>query len=89
MSSKRHGMPIFGSEVTNIASTGFWVLVDNIEYFVPFSDYPVFKRATVEQIFGMQQIAPGHLHWPELDADVELDALEHPEKYPLVWQDKP
>jgi len=24
-------------------------------------------------------------HWPTLDADIELDALEEPERYPLVW----
>lgn len=25
--------------------------------------------------------------WPELDADIDLDALEHPDQYPLVWKD--
>jgi hypothetical protein len=24
-----------------------------------------------------------HLHWPDLDVDLEIDNLENPEKYPL------
>ncbi len=75
------------SPVTSIGSAGFWVLVNDKEYFVPFADYPVFKKATVEQIFRVQQTGPGQYHWPDLDADIELDALESPEHYPLVWKD--
>jgi hypothetical protein len=27
-----------------------------------------------------------HLHWPDLDVDLEVDALEHPERYPLAYR---
>ena len=64
---------------------GFWLLVDDREYFVPFSDYPVFQQATVAQIYAVQRIGPDQFHWPELDADVELGALEAPERYPLQY----
>ncbi len=76
-----------GNEVTNISSVGFWLLANEKEYFVPFSDYPIFQTATVAQIFNMQQLAPGQFYWPDLDADIELQALKHPEDYPLVWRD--
>ena len=74
------------SEVTNIGPTGFWLLIDDEEYFVPFANYPVFQKATIEQIFAVQRLSPSQFHWPALDADIELDALEHPEQYPLVWR---
>ena len=74
------------NEVTNICATGFWMLVDDKEYFVSFDDYPVFQRATVTQIYAVQRLGPTQFHWPELDADIELQALEHPEQYPLVFQ---
>ncbi len=83
MSSRDHGTRISESEVTDIISTGFWIMARDREFFVPFSDYPVFQRATIEQIFAMEELTPGQFHWPELDADVELEALEHPENYPL------
>ncbi len=76
------------NEITNVESTGFWLLVDDREYFVPFNDHPVFRSATLEQIFNIQRVGPGQYHWPSLDADVELEALEHPERYPLAWHDK-
>jgi hypothetical protein len=78
--------PTFHSEITNIGSTGFWLLVDDAEYFVPFADYPVFQNAAVSDIFAVQRVGPRQFHWPTLDADIELDALEQPERYPLVWR---
>jgi hypothetical protein len=86
MSSSQPGTGISLSEVTNIEPLGFWILVDEREYFVPFADYPVFKGASIEQIFRMQQLSPNQLHWPDLDADIEIHALEQPEHYPLVFK---
>ncbi len=85
MSSAPHGTDISHSEVTSINAIGFWLLVDDTEFFVPFSDYPVFRTATIDQILQMQQLAPRQFYWPSLDADIELDALERPAQYPLLW----
>lgn len=74
------------SEVTEISATGFWLLVQDREYFVPFDDYPVFWDATVAQIYAVQRLSPMQFHWPELDADIELDAPEYPDQFPLVFQ---
>ena len=74
------------NEVTNIEPLGFWVLVDDREYFIPFADYPVFQGASIQQIFQVQRISPTQLHWPDLDADIEIEALEQPEHYPLVFK---
>ncbi len=87
MSSGLRGTGISAYEVTAIDQTGFWLLVDDREYFVPFDHYPIFRKATVEQIFGVRRMGPENFHWPALDADIELEALEHPERYPLVWKD--
>ncbi len=72
-------------QVTGIERLGFWILVDDTEYFVPFEDYPVFRHATIDQIYAVQSSAPNQLYWPELDADIELEALISPENYPLVF----
>ncbi len=73
-------------EVTNISSIGFWVLVGDKEYFVPFADYPAFKEATVAEISAMTQISPSQLRWENLDIDIEIEALEAPENFPLVFR---
>ena len=90
MNSGIIGETIFHSEVTNIDEFGFWVLVDSRlgakEYFIPFSDYPGFKDATIRQIHAVEQASPDQLHWAELDEDIDIAALEFPEKFPLIFK---
>lgn len=80
------GVATLDSEVTDITAVGFWLLVEDREYFVPFEDYPAFEDATVAQIYAVEQLGPGQFYWPELDIDIELEALEQPERFPLVFQ---
>jgi len=86
MSSAQPGAAISASEVTDITPFGFWLLVDDHEYFVPFDAYPAFRAATVAQIYAMERIGPDQLSWPVLDVDIELGALEHPTAYPLQFE---
>jgi hypothetical protein len=86
MISNQTGTGFSLNEVTNIEPLGFWVLVDDREYFVPFADYPVFQGAPVRQIFQMQRLSPTQLYWPDLDADIEIESLDQPEHYPLVFK---
>jgi hypothetical protein len=86
MSSSPPGTGTSVCEVTNITLQGFWLLLDEREYFVPFSDYPMFRDATVAQIHAVRRSGPGQIHWPDLDVDIELVALARPEAYPLLFQ---
>lgn len=86
MSSSPLGASTSGDAVTAIGRHSFWVLVTDREYFVPFSEYPEFLTATPRQIFAVRVLPPTHLHWPELDVDVELAALERPSQFPLKWK---
>ena len=70
-------------EVTNISQHGFWLLLDDRELFLPFKEFPWFKQATVEALVRVQRPAPDHLHWPDLDIDLTVESIEHPERYPL------
>jgi len=70
-------------EVTNISKHGFWMLIDDREHFLRFDDFPWFKRSPVEAILRIERPTQQHLHWPELDVDLSLDSIKHPEQYPL------
>ncbi len=72
------------AEVTNISQHGFWLLPDGRELFAPFEQFPWFKQAPVEAILKLERPTPGHLYWPELDVDLTVDSIEHPERYPLA-----
>lgn len=46
--------------------------------------FPWFKDGSVQDIFNVEQPTPGHVYRPELDVDLGLDTIEHPERFPLV-----
>jgi hypothetical protein len=85
MLSKKHGKNIYASEVTAVGRDGFWLIHRDQEFFVPFHDYPIFRQVSVEQIYSMEEIAPGQLRWDSLDVDIEVDALNNPDRYPLKF----
>lgn len=54
-------------------NSGIRVLINEKVYFLPYSDYPVFEHADTRDIANLQEDRFGNLHWPALDADIELD----------------
>lgn len=77
------------AEVTNVSPHGFWLFVGNRELFVPFTEFPWFRDASIRQISNVQLPSPHHLYWPDLDIDLAVESIEHPEKFPLVSQAQP
>ena len=86
MKSLRRGKSISKVEVQGISNHGIWLYAGGREYFLSYKSYPWFLHATVEQIYNVEFLFGFHLRWPDLDVDLELAALKHPESYPLVYQ---
>jgi hypothetical protein len=84
MKSKVPGTPILEVEVTNISRHGFWILLGEEELFLPFRDFPWFEAAPVSAILHLEMLGPEHLYWPDLDVDLTVESVKHPEKYPRV-----
>jgi hypothetical protein len=70
--------------VTNVSAHGFWLLLQDREIFVPFDAFPWFRSAPIGHLLNVELPADHHLYWPDLDIDLEVDSIEHPERYPLV-----
>jgi len=70
--------------VENITTFGIWLFVKGKEYFLDYTAYPFFRHKTIEAIQNVRLLHGFHLHWPDLDVDLELDNLENPAKYPLT-----
>jgi len=77
------GTSTLQADVTNISQHGFWLLVDDRELFLPFEQFPWFKAAAVKAILNVERPHARHLPWPDLDVDLTIDSIEHPENYPL------
>ena len=84
MKSSVSGKSILEAKVEGISKTGIWLFVKGKEYFLPYKRYPWFENARVSEIYHLQFHHGFHLHWPQLDVDLDIDSLEHPEKYPLI-----
>ncbi len=86
MKSLKVGKNTSKADVLHISRFGLWILVEGNEYFLPYSEFPWFKEATVEQIYNLQFYHEKHLRWPDLDVDLEIESLHHLEQYPLVYK---
>jgi hypothetical protein len=85
MSSQPHGIGTSGIAVTDISPHGIWVLAHGEELFLPYETFPWFKQATVEAILNVEEQAPDHYYWPDLDIDLGLASIRNPERYPLSF----
>jgi len=86
MRSSALGKNILAAEVQDISRNGIWLLIQGKEYFLAYSDYPWFKEAKLAAIYNLKLLHGTHLHWPDLDVELELESLQQPEKYPLVYK---
>jgi len=82
-SSETLGKHIAGVEITHISSNGVWLLAEDNELFMSYEDFPWFKDAPVGKILNIEQPHPGHFYWPDLDVDLTVEIIEHPERFPL------
>jgi hypothetical protein len=84
MKSVMLGKRTSGAEVTNVSRHGFWLLVADEELFVSFKEFPWFKDASISEILHVEWPQSHHLYWPDLDVDVAVESIRHPEKFPLI-----
>jgi hypothetical protein len=76
-------------EVTNVSPHGFWLLIGEDERFLPFKVFPWFRDASIAELTNVELPSPHHLYWPDLDVDLAVESIEHPEQYPLVSRARP
>ncbi|MFH0801778.1 MAG: DUF2442 domain-containing protein [bacterium] len=83
MSSKTLGKNAETVEVTNISSNGVWLLAKGKELFMSYEYFPWFKDAPVGKILNVEEPNAEHFYWPDLDIDLTVEIIEHPERFPL------
>jgi hypothetical protein len=84
MKSAALGNNTSGPEVTNVSQHGPWLLLGSEELFLPFMQFPWFQDAPIGKVLHVEQPSAEHLYWPELDIDLAVESIRHPEKFPLV-----
>ena len=84
MKSDAGGKNTLEAEVTQIDKHGIWLLIGEKESFLPFKNFPRFKDASVGTIHNVELLNNNHLYWPDLDIDLAVESMEHPEQMPLA-----
>jgi len=84
MKSHAGGKTTLEVEVTQIDEQGIWLLIREKEFFLSFENFPWFRNASVGAIHNVELLNERHLHWPDLDVDLAIESIEHPERFPLI-----
>ena len=83
MSSEMLGISTSEVEIMGISARGFWLLAGKEKLFLSCEDFPWFKNASVGDILNVREPTPGHFYWPELDVDLGVETICHPDRFPL------
>lgn len=89
MRSGPRGRHTSAVEVTNVSAHGFWLLLGGRERFLSFEAFPWFRDVAIGKLLSVELPHAGHLYWPELDVDIAVDSIDHPERFPLVSRSRP
>ena len=74
------------ASVLMINNQGIMISVEGNDYFLSYNRVPWMKDATVRNILNIKMSGKNAVEWPDLDIDLEIDSLKHPERYPLVMR---
>ena len=70
--------------VLMINAQGIMLSVLGHDYFLSYNRIPWMQDAPIRSVLNVQMSGPAAIEWPDLDVDLEIDSLRHPERYPLV-----
>ena len=87
--------PVFGHNNTKQVSVlmvngqGIMISVGGQDYFLSYNRIPWMREASINDVLNIQMCGNEAIEWPNLDVDLELDSLRHPERYPLLIKRNP
>ena len=86
MKSSARGARTSRAEVQGVLKDGLWMLIRGREYFLPFRQFPWLRKARLSILKRVKLLHGRHLYWPDLDVDLDVESLEQPERYPLLFR---
>ena len=72
--------------VLMINAQGIMLTVDGNDYFLSYNRVPWMKDAPISSVLNVQREGLSAIAWPDLDVDLEIESLKHPERYPLIMK---
>jgi len=72
--------------VLMINAQGIMISVKGNDYFLSYNRIPWMKDASIRNVLNVKLEGRDAISWPDLDVDLEIESLRHPERYPLVMK---
>ncbi len=72
------------ASVLMINAQGILLSVQGQDYFLSYNRIPWMRDAAIKCVLNVQMSGRNAIEWPDLDVDLEIESLKHPERYPLV-----
>ena len=72
------------ASVLMINAQGIMISVAGNDYFLSYNRIPWMKDASIKSVLNVRMSGQNAIEWPDLDVDLEIESLKHPERYPLV-----
>ena len=70
--------------VLMINAQGIMISVLGHDYFLSYNRIPWMQDAPIRSVLNVRMSGSEAIEWPDLDVGLEIDSLQHPERYPLV-----
>lgn len=83
MRSSLRGKHTSDVSIQGVTPHGVWLWCGGAEYLLSFEEHPWFRDATIAEIQNVKLLHGKHLHWKDLDVDLAVESLAHPERFPL------
>lgn len=75
--------------VLMINAQGIMLSVLGNDYFISYNRIPWMQDAPIRSVLNVQMSGTRAIEWPDHDVDLEIESLQHPERYPLVMKRNP
>ena len=72
------------ASVLMINAQGIMISVAGNDYFLSYNRIPWMKDASIKSVLNVRMSGQNAIEWPDLDVDLEIESLKHPERYPLA-----
>ena len=72
--------------VLMINDKGLMISVLGQDYFLSYNPIPWMRNASISDALNVQMCGRNAIEWPNLDVDLEIESLKHPERYPLIMK---
>ena len=69
-----------------INDKGLMISVLGQDYFLSYNRIPWMRNASISDALNVQMCGRNAIEWPNLDVDLEIESLKHPERYPLIMK---